>query len=463
MHITLLVLVFSMLSFQSFGQSLRMNNADDPEITYGSTLANISPVRSSSGDGSIFSSRFKTFVAVSSDNTVTVDPGSGAANQDSGVFHIESASNLPQANNTGVMTSGVLDVRILYNTSGTTKYITALVSPTESSTTSSTEPTDWTYYRPTTTSGFSIGSVSKNTDTAITVRFNLDEICTNTYLGCGTFNGSLRTTRQIYLYLDDFDQTSGNAAGTPSNNQNGIYLELNISDNPPNGTNTIPTISSIDRGDGALTINYVDGTSAINDLEELRVCTGTSAFTGSSASTEITIDNAAGAGSCNITDQIFDAGTEGSIAISDLANGQTTFVAISLVDSYRFSTALSGVKSGTPLSIETLLETNQCFIATAVYGRDDKVIRYLRAFRDRVLMQNDLGRKFVDLYYEYSPPIAKIILDMPILREIVRPIVYLFYLMIKYWWGCLILVLIFSISIKVLISDSKERLSRGPS
>lgn len=457
MHFTPLVFGLFLLSFQSFGQTLRMNNADDPEITYGSTSTTITPVKSSSGDGSIFSGRFKTFVAVSSDDTVTVDPGSGSASQDSGVFHIESASSLPQADNTGVMTSGVLDVRILYNTSGTTKYITALMSPTDSSTTSSTEPTDWTYYQPTTTAGASIGAVSTTTDTAITIRFDLDDICTNTYLGCGSFDGSLRETRQIYIYLDDADQTSGNAAGTPSDNQNGIYLELNISDNPPNGTNTIPTISSIDRGDGALTINYVDGTSTINDLEELRVCTGSSTFTGSSASTEITIDNAEGAGNCNITNEIFDAGVEGSITISDLTNGETTFVAITLVDSYRFGTALSAVDSGTPLAIETLLDSNQCFIATAAYGRDDEVIRFLRGFRDRVLMQNDLGRKFVDFYYEHSPPIAKLLLKLPILREIVRPFVYFFYLMIKYWWFFVTLTVVFVVIVSMLMRLQKEQ------
>jgi YVTN family beta-propeller protein len=70
-----------------------------------------------------------------------------------------------------------------------------------------------------------------------------------------------------------------------------------------------------------------------------------------------------------------------------------------------------------------------CFIATASFGSYlDPHVQTLREFRDKYLTNNILGRKFIDIYYEYSPPIATYISKHDVLKITTRvaltPIVY---------------------------------------
>ena len=76
-----------------------------------------------------------------------------------------------------------------------------------------------------------------------------------------------------------------------------------------------------------------------------------------------------------------------------------------------------------------------CFIATAAYGSYmEPHVKILRDFRDTYLLNNSLGRLFVDTYYSCSPPIANYISDRPILRTVARfglgPIVGISYMML---------------------------------
>lgn len=73
--------------------------------------------------------------------------------------------------------------------------------------------------------------------------------------------------------------------------------------------------------------------------------------------------------------------------------------------------------------------TKGCFIATASYGSYlHPDVQALRVFRDTHLMTHAPGRKFVKLYYRYSPPVADLIERYQSLRVAARilltPIVY---------------------------------------
>ncbi|MCF8107550.1 MAG: hypothetical protein K9J81_01005 [Desulfohalobiaceae bacterium] len=66
-------------------------------------------------------------------------------------------------------------------------------------------------------------------------------------------------------------------------------------------------------------------------------------------------------------------------------------------------------------------EQGDCFIATAAFGTFlDPHVKVLRDFRDQYLLTNTPGRKFVELYYTYSPPVADFIAAHDSLRFLTR-------------------------------------------
>ncbi len=88
-----------------------------------------------------------------------------------------------------------------------------------------------------------------------------------------------------------------------------------------------------------------------------------------------------------------------------------------------------------------------CFIATALYGsRLSKEISILREFRDQFLLPNNLGKKTVDLYYRYSPLLARFISQSERVKSMVRILIYplfgLSYALLRYPLSSLISLII---------------------
>ncbi len=101
-----------------------------------------------------------------------------------------------------------------------------------------------------------------------------------------------------------------------------------------------------------------------------------------------------------------------SITLTDLAIGTRYYVRA-------YGVTSSGViYYGNQLSFET---KDACFIATAAYGSlAHPHVEVLRIFRDLYLKPFVLGRTFIDTYYHYSPALARVIEQHPLLRPAVR-------------------------------------------
>jgi hypothetical protein len=111
---------------------------------------------------------------------------------------------------------------------------------------------------------------------------------------------------------------------------------------------------------------------------------------------------------------------------SDFAPVQETHLTGNDVES-----SLSAEINATPEQVvrfPNLSNEGGCFIATAAYGSPlESHVQTLRTFRDRHLLTNFLGRKFVAFYYQTSPPLARWLEEhasfKPAVRAILSPIV----------------------------------------
>ncbi|HFE37112.1 MAG TPA: hypothetical protein ENK06_01670 [Gammaproteobacteria bacterium] len=72
-----------------------------------------------------------------------------------------------------------------------------------------------------------------------------------------------------------------------------------------------------------------------------------------------------------------------------------------------------------------VLPDGHCFIATAAFGYyDAQQVQVLRKFRDNYLKTNKIGRAFIDWYYRHGPYAASIINAHPVLKPMVRALLY---------------------------------------
>ena len=100
-----------------------------------------------------------------------------------------------------------------------------------------------------------------------------------------------------------------------------------------------------------------------------------------------------------------------------------------------------------------------CFIATAAYGSYfEPNVKVLRDFRDKYLLHNELGRAFVDLYYEHSPAIARSIVGNEFVKSLVRFVLTPLVFIIEYPIVLILLMMLFFLAYKKTKQNSKNKL-----
>ena len=87
--------------------------------------------------------------------------------------------------------------------------------------------------------------------------------------------------------------------------------------------------------------------------------------------------------------------------------------------------------------LDKIFKIKACAIATATYGSPEHPhVKVLREFRDRYLVKSRIGRRFVELYYEYSPAAAEFISKRKLIKLGVRhqllPVVAFSYSMVHF-------------------------------
>ena len=270
-------------------------------------------------------------------------------------------------------------------------------------------------------------TVSANSSKSQRVIFKLTSICgvdSSDYCNNST---TIAESYNLYIYMS----TSEDNNVTVTTADKGLFLNLKTS-------NVIPsnnfTLNSVQRGDGRLFAD-VQGGSAISQMGEDFLRTEVFSY-GNQVEQAAQSIGAGGATSLYQIPAETIAGTfdNGEIRISGLTNNTAYNVSATKVNKFLFAATLSNSLVGTPETIEALLQNEACYLLSAGFQREHKVINYFRYLRDEFLLKSSLGTLFVEWYYRTAPNYTKQIMESSFLSAIIVGIGYIAYYLIQYFW-----------------------------
>ncbi len=139
------------------------------------------------------------------------------------------------------------------------------------------------------------------------------------------------------------------------------------------------------------------------------------------------------------------------------ASVDDTSIVQSFIDPSTGTAAQQLQYTATPGEVIGLLDKQKCFVATAAFGSPmNNHVQNLRNFRDRFLLKNYFGKRFVRFYYLNSTSWARYIEDHPALKPVVRAALWPFVMTAELslaigFFPTLILVVSFFTAIALLI------------
>lgn len=244
---------------------------------------------------------------------------------------------------------------------------------------------------------------------------------------------SLSNTEKTYMSYFFFSTTAPGSlpigtTSTPGSYTGGMYYEINMSNRVYTAAQVTLNINEIRPGDRRVIVKY---SSSASILKPKAIRLYSHGGTAAAVPANQPIQSYFASGGELLTKE-FAYTDAGEITLTDLVNGTSTYFSVLGVDTYKFGTTLSDDIEGSSKSIEELLKANNCFLLTAGFGENHYVIDYFRHFRDSVLMNSFLGRKFIHFYYELAPKYALMLYQSDALRATVRGFAYVLYFVFNY-------------------------------
>ena len=283
---------------------------------------------------------------------------------------------------------------------------------------------------------------------------NISTVCNS---ATGALDSSSTTSvlfkPMLYFFLSDqalaIDGTSV-IDPTNANYSGGVYFEAQMSNRIFDSSALIVSMGSFRKGDARLI-----GSFSANATMDTTLFKKVIAYQYTDTTTPIVSNLPIGlatAGSILANDIAITQ--SGDFTLSGLTNSQNYKISLAFEDNFLFATTLSYSQSGSPTQIEELLKKQACFLLTAGFGEEHYVINYFRHYRDHVLSNSFLGKKFIRLYYQSAPKYALIIYKHEALRSTIRLFAYLLYFFFNFYW----LILLFS-ALFIFLIFKKNKMS----
>ncbi len=245
-----------------------------------------------------------------------------------------------------------------------------------------------------------------------------------------------KTTFTLYFFISPTVNIALGDTVVPSTSTGGVFFEVVLSNRIYLDTDLKVFITNPRKGDKRILMDYTSDNSML-DFKKIVV------FNHSSAPgvTNKPIGDAGYAGALISHD--YSTSQSGSIVVNDLTNGTPVTLSVAFMDKFGFLTTLSDDITEQPTEIQELLKKQACFILTAGFGEEHYVTNFFRSYRDRVLANSWIGRKFIKIYYSSAPHYAVIIYNHPLVRLGIRAFAYTLYFLFNFGWTVLVFILTF--------------------